>query len=119
MAPTPIEESFLTKLTKALMPQLLKYAFESFVKNVGGFKFWVLKKLFQWGGKELIEYINQVMRDHDQKVAQETAKKILEEIRNNPNSTKEDIGKAYEDYYNSGHGPKPDSSAERAVLNKL
>lgn len=117
MSPTPINESFITKLSKALMPEIIKLLIGSFLKNVGGFKLWVLKKVLQIGGRELIEYFNEILRDHDQRVAQEAAAKILEEIRNKPDATPEEIGQAYENYYNSGR--KPSSDHERAVLNKL
>lgn len=77
------------------------------LKNIGGFKFWILKVILKYGGRAVIEAISEALFQHDRSVQQEEAKKKLEEVKADPTKTDQEIGDAYEDYYNSGRGTKP------------
>lgn len=105
MSPTPVKETLISKLAKALAPQAMSLVAQAVLKNLGGFQLFVAKLIIKYGGRQLIEALNTALANHDRQVAQEAANKIREEVKQNPNSTPDDIGHANQDYFNSGRRP--------------
>jgi len=106
-------KSTILGILKAFTPLIIQELTKAIAKNVGGFQFWLVRLLIKYGGRQLIEAINEGIRKSDREEAQKKAYEELEKAKQNPASTPEEIaklGEAYEKYYNSGRG---DTSVNR------
>ncbi len=101
--------SFLKAITPLVIQQLIAMA----ATNIGGFRFWLLKKIIQYGGKELIKSLNEAIYQAERDEAQKKAKEELDKIKQDPSTTPEQLGEAYEKYFNTSRNPRNDSSAGR------
>lgn len=98
-------KTVIMEIGKAVLVAVLPYLASAVVKNIGGFQAWLIRIIIKYGGREAIAVIDNAIRYHDREVAQAKAKEELDKVKLDPNSTPEQIGKAYEDYFNAGRLP--------------
>jgi hypothetical protein len=92
----------MSAILKVLLSQLINLV----VANVGGVQGWILKKVLQYGGQAAIDLFNQIMDSWKRKSAQTKAEEKKDEVVQNQDSTTQQIGEAYQDYFNSGREKK-------------
>jgi len=73
--------------------------------NITGFVGWVGTLALRYGGQQLYEDWLKWAHDHARAKEQSAAKEAANKIIDDPNSTPEQRGKAYEDYFNAGRKP--------------
>lgn len=59
-------------------------------------------KILMFLGQSFIDWLEAKIKEAKRAKAQEEAKKKYEEVKKNPQSTHEEVGKAYEDLINAG-----------------
>ena len=98
----------LGTMIKELAPVAVQIVTQMLLQNVLGFKGFVLKIILKYGGRRVLDAINEAVYQHDRAEEQKAAKAEKNKVVNDPNSTPDQVGEAYEDYYNSGRdGSKP------------
>lgn len=80
----------------------LKLFAKTFGTKVGGFAGWFYGKILFYGGRAILEMIEDWARRMKREGVQEEKRKELEEVAAKPEAKPEEVGKAYEDYINSG-----------------
>lgn len=80
----------------------LKVFSNSVVVKIGGMAGWLYGKILFYGGRAILEMIEDWIRRAKREGVQEEKRKELEEVAKNPEAKPEEVGKAYEDYINSG-----------------
>lgn len=100
MAIEPAKPSFWTTFVKTVMPLVLDFCAKMILRNVGGFKLFILKIVIKYGRRELVEAVSKIMHDLDEaKKNAEIVKKYNEAIQK-PGQTVEEREKAEGDYLN-------------------
>ena len=69
---------------------------------IGGPLTWLWTQVLYFGGQALIDFAAVMWGKFIRSGKQEEKKQVLEEKDKDPKSTNEDVGKAYEDYINTG-----------------
>lgn len=98
----PAKPQTWKELLKGLPAIIIPLLIQIITKNLGGVQGWIARTILKYGGRALLDLINEAVRKHEREQEQEKAKAILEKIKNDPSSTPEQRGEAYEDYFNSG-----------------
>ena len=98
----PTKNKTWREVFAGLMPAIIQVVISVITKNLGGVQGWIAKTILKYGGRQLLEAINEAVRKHERAEEQEKAKEKLEDIKANPDSTPEERGEAYEDFFNSG-----------------
>lgn len=92
----------MAAVLRILLEQLIKII----VGNLGGVQGWLAKKLLLYGGQAALDawgkFMDSLKRSKEQKAAEEKKNEVVQ----NPDSTTQEIGKAYEDMFNSGREKK-------------
>lgn len=70
--------------------------------KLGGVRAWLAKIVLKYGGQALIDLFNSFLKKIKREGEQEIAKQEKDKIVEKPDATADEVGKAYEDYYNSG-----------------
>lgn len=111
-------KSALVKLLEAITPIFIQQLLKTAAGSIGGFQLFIAKMLIKYGGKQLAAYLKDLHAFVERAEKQAEAKKELDTIKSNPNTTPEQLGEAYERFYNSGR-TKPINSDNRSVINRL
>jgi hypothetical protein len=90
------------KFLREMAPVALQIITQMLLQNVAGFQAFILRIVLKYGGRAALNAINEIVFQHDRKAEQEAAKAEKDKVVSNPDSTPEQVGEAYEDYYNSG-----------------
>jgi hypothetical protein len=74
------------------------------IKRLGvtGFSGWIAKTAMKYGGQALADLASDAWRKIQRKSEQAEAKEKKDEIIQKPDATTSEVGKAYEDYFNTG-----------------
>jgi len=83
-------------LLNAISPLILK------ALGLGGFWGWAGNLIMQYGGQALYDLASDLWRKINRSVEQNAAKEKKDEVVSKPDASADEVGKAYEDYYNSG-----------------
>lgn len=94
-------KSAILKMLQALTPILIQELIKAAALNVGGFQLWIAKILFKYGGKQVLKALKDLQFYVDREDAQDEAQKEFDKIKADPNTTPEQLGEAYEKYYNT------------------
>lgn len=81
---------------------LLRQIVSALLPKIGGFKLWILNKILDFGGSYIHDLLTEMKAKAERAKEQEIAKEKKDEIVSKPEATADEVGKAYEDYYNSG-----------------
>jgi hypothetical protein len=90
------------------MTSKLKAVFDlvigAIVKHLGmsGFSGWLAKMAMKYGGQALCDLALDAWRKIQRKWIQQEAEQKKDEIVNKPDASADEVGKAYEDYFNAG-----------------
>lgn len=82
----------------AIVGMILKAA------KLGGFWSWIGGYVLKYGGQQVYDAFMTWMHDFTRTKEQQAAKAEVEKVVQDPNSTAEQRGQAYEKYFNSGRG---------------
>ena len=85
----------------AIMPMVLDMVAKSILRNVGGFKLFVLKLVIKYGRRELIEAVQEIMHNLDEAAKNSKATKEYNEIVEKPDASREERKDAEGDFFNS------------------
>lgn len=78
------------------------YFVEAILKNFGGLKGWLIRKVLVYGGKQAALILNDWIKAEELAAAQKKEQEKYDKVESNPNATADDQGKAYEDLINAG-----------------
>lgn len=92
----------MTAVLKAILDALIGLV----TSNLGGVQGWIVKMLLKYGGQAAIEAWDNFMAYIKREKVQKKAEEKKDEVVQNPDSTTEEIGKAYEDMFNAGREKK-------------
>ena len=98
---------------EVMKPVVITTLMKAVAKNVGGIQGWLFGIALKYGGLSAFMYIKAWVLTLEQKIQEreraEAQKKALEEkdkVLADPNSTIDQVGKAYEDAFNAGKPKK-------------
>lgn len=81
---------------------LLRQIVAKLLPKVGGFQLWILNKILDFGGSYIHDLLTEMKAKAERAKEQQEAVEKAKEIINKPDATADEVGKAYEDLYNSG-----------------
>jgi hypothetical protein len=90
--------SLLDAFKAVILPQIVSFL----TRNILGIKGFVISNLLKYGGRFLVDVFARYLKQKEREADQQKAKEEKDKVVNDPNSTVEQRGDAYEKFFNSG-----------------